>query len=109
MPVPVRPARDLAPELPLVAVNLQGDYPGRSRLAGIHRPRLTTLSVFRASMGLMLNQLARQSLDLDPPDLELALPVGHIDTSNFTRAEELVRLGHDAAVEALPRIRALAA
>ena len=111
MPVPVRAARQLGPGLPLLAVNLQGDYVQRSRAVGLKtgdNPRLTTLSVFRSGMGLMLSQLARLSLDLDPPDLELALPVGHIDTTNFTRAEELIGIGHRATVEAIPDIRRLA-
>lgn len=109
MPVPVRAARAIAPKLPLLAINLQGDYHGRARAAGIERPRLTTFAVVRAATGLMMSQLARQSLDIDPPDLELPLPIGHIDTTNFTRAEELIRIGGEAVRQALPRIRALAA
>lgn len=111
MPVPVAPARRLGEGLPVVAINLQGDYAARRRAVGIRdsaNPRLTTLAVVRAATGLMLAGLARQSLELDPPDLELALPVGHIDTSNFTRAEELVAIGRRAAEAAMPEIEALA-
>lgn len=112
MPVPVAPLRTIAPELPIVAVNLQGDYAQRRAACGISDegpPRLTTLGILRAAGGLMLSQLARYQLDLAPPDLELSLPIGHIETANFRRAGELIGIGHDAVLDALPRIRALAA
>ncbi|MEQ9663327.1 MAG: patatin-like phospholipase family protein [Parasphingopyxis sp.] len=111
MPVPVAAARERGGGAPVVAINLQGDYTNRRRAVGLREesPRLTTISVLRGATGLMLSKLARLSLDADPPDLELPLPVGHIDTSNFTRAEELVEIGREAVAAALPRIEALAA
>jgi NTE family protein len=107
LPVPVRPVRELAEGLPVVAINLQGDYTARRAAVGISdgdNPRLTTLSVVRSATGLMLSRLARLSLDRDPPDLELALPVGHIDVSNFTRAEELIEIGRAEVAGALDKI-----
>lgn len=110
MPVPVAAARQLS-NRPVIAVNLQSDYRRRIEAVGL-RPRRgrmapTTMGITRASIGLLLTQLARQSLVLDPPDLELALPVGHIDVRDFTRAHELIAIG-DAAVEgALPQIKRL--
>lgn len=112
MPVPVVPVRAMAPGLPVVAVNLQGDYAHRRAACGIvdeGPPRLTTLGILRASAGLMLSQLARYQLDTAPPDLELSLPIGHIETANFTRAAELIEIGREAVAAALPRIEALAA
>jgi len=110
MPVPVPVARLLAPGLPVVAVNLQNDYVRRAVTVGLRlepKARLTSVGVLRSATGLMLSRLARQSLDLDPPDLELALPVGHIDVSNFLRAKELIDIGAEATEQAMPNIRAL--
>lgn len=111
MPVPVRVARQLAPDLPVIAINLQGDYHGRAHAVGLQRDRrgrLSTMGIVRAATGLTLTQLARYSLDRDPPDLELAPPVAHIDGSNFTRADELIRIGRETVIQSLPKIRALA-
>ncbi|MBC2776348.1 patatin-like phospholipase family protein [Parasphingopyxis marina] len=111
MPVPVRPARDLGPGLPVIAINLQGDYGARRAAVGLadgEAPRVTTLSIVRSATGLMLSNLARLSIDRDPPDFELALPVGHIDVSNFTRAEELIGIGRRAVSDSLEDIEALA-
>ncbi|MEM8696077.1 MAG: patatin-like phospholipase family protein [Pseudomonadota bacterium] len=111
MPVPVVPVRAMAGGRPVVAINLQGDYMARRAAVGIKdadNPRLTTLSVVRSATGLMLSRLARLSLDRDPPDLELALPVGHIDTSNFTRAEDLIGIGRRSVADAMDRIERLA-
>ncbi|MCA1749327.1 MAG: patatin-like phospholipase family protein, partial [Parasphingopyxis sp.] len=110
MPVPVRPARALAPDLPVVAVNLQGDYAARRKTVGISdmsADKLRTIGVIRAATGLMLSGFARQQLALDPPDLEIVMPVGHIDPSNFTRAGELIRIGRETAEAAIDDIRAL--
>jgi NTE family protein len=110
MPVPVTPARAMANGRPIVAINLQGDYIARRAAVGIkdgEDAKLTTLSVVRSATGLMLSKLARLSLDQDPPDLELRLPVGHIDTSNFTRAEDLIEIGRREAVKAIPEIERL--
>lgn len=107
MPVPVSALRPLAGDLPIVAVNLQGDYVARRRAVGLREtddPKLTTLGVVRGATGLMLSNLARYSLDLDPPDLELAPKVGHIDTSNFTRAEELIEIGKASVIDSLDAI-----
>lgn len=109
MPVPVGPARARGGGAPVVAINLQGDYDNRRRAVGLRdeRRKLTTISVLRCATGLMLSKLARLSLDADPPDFELPLPVGHIDTSNFTRASELVEIGRETLAAVLPEIFAL--
>lgn len=110
MPVPVEAVRMIAPGLPVVAINLQNDYARRALAVGLRvdpKPILTSLSVLRSATGLMLSRLARQSLSLSPPDLELPLPVGHIDVRHFTRAHELIEIGTHAVIEALPSIRAL--
>src|SRR3546814_9328563 len=78
MPVPVEAVRMIAPGLPVVAINLQNDYARRALAVGLRvhpKPVVTSLSVLRSATGLMLSRLARQSLALSTPDLELPLPV----------------------------------
>ncbi len=111
-PVPVTAARQLAPELPLIAVNLLGDYQGRAsalRRGWSQRRTLSTFGVMRAATALMTANLTRQSLMIEPPELQLDLPVGHIDATNFMRAAELIDIGRAAVVDILPKIRALEA
>jgi hypothetical protein len=102
----------LAPELPLIAVNLLGDYHGRAstlRQGWSQRRTLSTFGVMRAATALMTANLTRQSLMIEPPELQLDLPVGHIDATNFMRAAELIEIGRAAVADILPRIRALEA
>jgi len=108
IPVPVGPARALAPDLPCVAISLQNDYVNRAKNSGIdrsHKRAPNSISVVKASVALSLQNLARYALDLDPPEVELALPVGHIDLQNFTRADELIDIGRAETEAALPKIR----
>jgi NTE family protein len=112
MPVPVSAARQLAPHAPLLAINLLGDYQGRARAlrrTWAERRSVSTLGVVRAATALMTASLTRHSLSVDPADLQLDLPVGHIDAGNFTRAAELIDIGRAAIEEALPQIQALIA
>ncbi|WOE75146.1 patatin-like phospholipase family protein [Alterisphingorhabdus coralli] len=107
MPVPVRPARELAPGLPCVAVSLQSDYVRRAEAAGIgdeSSRRPGSVAVVKASVGLSLANLARYSLERDPPDLLLPLRVGHIDIQDFTKADELIAIGHDEAQNILEKL-----
>ena len=108
VPVPVAAVRALS-DAPVIAVNLQGDYQRRAALTmPLDKRMMTPMRVGRAGVSLLLTQLARQSLALDPPDLELALPVGHIHVRNFTKAPELIAIGTDAVEAAWPMITALA-
>ena len=111
MPVPVAAARRIAPKLPVLSVNLQGDYHGRRVATAIRaRPRHShnSMAVVRASTMLLMAELARHSLALDPPDLALTLPVGHIEIHDFTRADELIAIGRRSVAEKIDDIRALA-
>lgn len=103
--IPVAAARALAPDFPVVAVDLMSDYAGHVRGAAArgHRSALSTL---RRAFLMMVRQLERQALALDPPEVLIALPVGHLSTGAFHRAEELIALGREAAIAALPAIRA---
>jgi NTE family protein len=106
-PVPVRAVRALS-KAPVLAVNLQGDYLRRAG-AGlpIGKRLMTPFRVGRAGLSLLMTQLARQSLALDPPDVEIAPAIGHIDVRNFTRAHELIDLGAAAVTDNWPAIKAL--
>jgi len=111
MPVPVAAARQIAPGLPVLSVNLQGDYHGRRVAAAIRaQPRRShpSMAVVRASTMLLMAELARASLALDPPDLALTLPVGHVEIHDFTRADELIAIGREAVIDKLDAIHALA-
>ncbi len=110
MPVPVAAARKLAPRLPVLAINLQGDYHGRRVATAIRaRPARNhpSMAVVRASTMLLMAELARHSLALDPPDLGLNLPVGHVEIHDFTRADELIAIGRRTIEEHIDDIKAL--
>ena len=106
-PVPVRAVRALSGS-PVLGINLQGDYRRRSAVGLPPSKRIMTpLRVGRAGLSLLLAELARKGLALDPPDLELAPAVGHIDVRNFTRANELIEIGAATIEAAWPAIAAL--
>jgi NTE family protein len=62
-------------------------------------------SVMLASLNIIQDRLARARLASDPPDIVIAPKVGHLTLLEFDRADELIRLGKEAAEEALPAIR----
>jgi NTE family protein len=62
-------------------------------------------SVLLASLNIIQDRLARARLASDPPDIVIAPKVGHLSLMEFDRADELIRLGEEAAEEALPAIR----
>ena len=106
-PVPVRALRAIS-KAPIVAVNLQGDYHRRAA-AGLPADKrvMTPFRIGRAGLSLLMMHVARQSLMIDPPDLEIAPAIGHIDVRNFTRAQELIDLGEASIVENWGAIEAL--
>lgn len=109
LPVPVSPARELAPEALCLSVNLQDDFLNRSIAAGITENcsrEPNSLAIIKASIGLSLRNLGRYSLALDPPDFAMSPKVGHIDIQNFTRAEELIDIGRKETEKVIPQILA---
>ena len=104
--VPLGAARALAPTLPLVAVDLMADFPGRVRAGGWTgqpRPAMTTL---RLAFLMMFARQTELACRLDPPEVMIAPAIGHLSTGSFGRADELIRHGRAAAEAALPAIRA---
>lgn len=110
-PVPVSAARLLS-AAPVVAVNLQGDYVRRAEAAGLRADASRSANVVklsRASFGLLLTALTDLKMALHPADVTITPAIGHIDTGQFTKADELIQLGREAAAAAWPQIAALAA
>lgn len=62
-------------------------------------------SVMLASLNIIQDRLARARLASDPPDVVVAPKIGHLTLLEFDKADELIRLGEEAAEEVLPQIR----
>ncbi|MEO9467522.1 patatin-like phospholipase family protein [Parasphingorhabdus sp.] len=109
LPVPVSPARQLAPDALCLSINLQDDFVNRAEMAGIARSdgkEPNSIAIVRASVGLSLRNLGKYSLALDPPDFAMSPPVGHIDMQNFTKADELIEIGRRETEAMIPDILA---
>jgi NTE family protein len=65
----------------------------------------SVFGVMTSSLGIILDRLTRSRLAGDPPDIHIAPRLGHIGLMEFDRADELIQLGYDATVQALPDIR----
>ena len=102
--LPVGAARVLAGNRPVVAIDLMGDYAGYIR-ASSPDGHPSALGTVRSAFLMMTVQQTRQAVALDPPDVLITIPAGHISTSAFTRAVELIRIGREAVIAALPAIR----
>lgn len=102
-PVPVQAVRDLGADF-IIAVDLQGDYVGRSKRLGFDhaakRPSLAAMKTARAGWSLALHSLSRARLKAEKPDMTITPLIGHIDMANFTRADELIALGAAATYQA---------
>jgi NTE family protein len=118
-PVPVRAARGLAPNLPVVAVTLHTpmDAPGVSFSSQIPMPpslvqRITrlaltqTFDVLFESADIATRQLAALRLKLDAPDAIIHPDVGQIRLLDRISVPEIAARGAQATVEALPQLRA---
>lgn len=118
-PVPVRAARALAPNLPVVAVVLS---PPPEQLGPTHAPRLLANVPFihRISGRLRLAQafdiflrsvdvagacFTEMRLALDQPDVVIRPAVGHIGLTDKVDIPAVAALGEQAAEAALPALR----
>jgi NTE family protein len=109
-PVPVSTARSLS-DAPVVAVNLQGDYPRRAAANGLNAMATKPANVVKlskVSFYLLLTALTDLKMALNPADVTITPLVGHMETGQFTKADELIQLGREAAIAAWPQIAALA-
>jgi len=121
-PVPVSLARDLAPELPVVAVTLSPSVEKGNGLARLAFPlpvpapiaeRLTRLqvaqafSIFLQAVDAGGRMLAELRLQADQPEVILRPDVGRIGLLEVVDVHHVVHLGELAADAALPELKRL--
>lgn len=109
-PIPVEAARALGADR-IIAVDLQGDYRGRAQRMGFdplkEKPSMAVVKTARASWSLALQALGQAKMDASKPDIIITPQIGHIDMADFTKADELIGFGIQAAIKALPDIEAV--
>lgn len=62
--------------------------------------------VMVSALNIIQDRLTRSRLAGDPPDIHIKPEIGHIGLVEFEKAEELIRLGEEAAEKAMPDILA---
>ena len=77
------------------------------RLFQRRRGEPSVVSVMMATMGIVLDRIARIRLAGEAPDVMIAPEIGHIGFADFERAEELIARGAEAAEAMLPELRSL--
>lgn len=121
-PVPVAPARSLAPHLPVVAVVLgrpmgipaetwnipMPEYVPHVLLERIGRLRYTqALDVFLRSLDMVTRAVTEYRLEVDKPEFIIRPNVGEIDILERVDVHEVVQRGEEAAEAALPELKKL--
>lgn len=118
-PVPVRAARSLAPDLPVVAVVLS---PPPEQLGPTHAPRLLAsmrfmgriagrlrlaqaFDIFLRSVDVAGAWFTEMRLLMDRPDVIIRPAVGHIGLTDRVDVSAVAALGEAAAEAALPALR----
>lgn len=119
-PVPVAPARALAPRLPVVAVSLSVPIGTAARMWSIplpaYFPRLiidrvsrmrygVALSVFMRSLDITGRAISDYRLEVDKPDVIIRPRLGNIDTLDIVDVHEVIRVGEQAVDEVLPQLK----
>ena len=61
--------------------------------------------VMVSALGIMQDRMTRSRLAGDPPDIHIKPQIGHIGLLEFERASELIAIGEEAAVKAMPEIK----
>lgn len=62
--------------------------------------------VMVSSLGIIQDRLTRSRLAGDPPDIHIKPMLGHIGMLEFEKADELIRIGEEAAERMIPDIKA---
>lgn len=122
-PVPVAPARMLAPRLPVVAVvltlpmgipaqswglPLNKYWPARILSSLLSRMRYASVwDVFSRSMDITSRAITQYRLEVDQPDVIIRPQVNDIDTLDIVDVREVAKRGEAAAAAALPQLRSL--
>lgn len=119
-PVPVAPARALAPRLPVVAVTLHLPIGSAARTWSIplpsFLPRLIidrfskmryglVLDVFIRSLDIVSRAVSDYRLEVDKPDIIVRPRLGNIDTLDVVDVHEMIRIGEQALDDVLPQLR----
>lgn len=119
-PIPVAPARALAPQLPVVAVALNVQFGSAARSWGLpipgYLPRVLVdrlskmryglvLDVFMRSLDIGSRAVSEYRLAVDKPDVIIRPRVGNIDTLDVVDVHETIRIGEEAVEEKLPELR----
>lgn len=121
-PVPVAPARSLAPHLPVVAVVLTlpigvpaqtwtipvPDYVPHALIERISRLNYSkALDVFLRSIDMVDRAVTEYRLEVDKPDVIIRPSVTHIDVLAHVDIREVAKLGEQAVEAALPELKRL--
>jgi NTE family protein len=123
-PVPVAPARMLAPRLPVVAVVLNipmgipaqpwNIIPFRRYWAGVILSRLlskmryaSVWDVFSRSLDITTRAVTQYRLEMDRPDVIIRPDVLEIDTLDLVDVHAVVKKGEEAVEAALPQLKKL--
>src|SRR5688572_24543398 len=122
-PVPVTPARMLAPRLPVVAVVLNvpmgaptqaWNIPFRKYWAWnilypiLNKMKYTSVwDVFSRSLDITARAMTQYRLEVDRPEVIIRPQVLHIDTLDIVDVREVAKLGEEAVEVALPQLRSL--
>ena len=121
-PVPVAPARSLAPKLPVVAVVLTAPIGGPAQSWNIPMPssfprplmdRLSkmryalALDTFMRSLDIMGRAVTQYRLEVDRPDVIIRPRVTEIDTLDRVDVHAVARKGEEAVEEAMPELKRL--
>lgn len=105
--VPMGAARELAPDAPMIAIDLMSDYAGHA--SAWSSDGRGVVGSLRSSYLAMVAGMTAMARTIHAPEIAIDLPIGHIATGDFTRADELIAIGGAAASAALPAMRALQA
>lgn len=62
--------------------------------------------VMVSSLGIIQDRLTRSRLAGDPPDIHIKPMLGHIGMLEFEKADDLIRIGEEAAEKMIPDIKA---
>jgi NTE family protein len=121
-PIPVAPARSLAPHLPVIAVVLttpigvpaqtwnipMPDYVPHALIERISRLSYSqALDVFLRSIDMIDRAVAEYRLEVDKPDLIIRPPVTEIDILASVDVREVAKLGDQAVEAVLPELKKL--
>lgn len=118
-PIPVAPARALAPRLPVVAVALNMPFGSAAQPWSIPLPSFLpraiverfskmryglVLDVFMRSLDIGSRAVSEYRLEVDKPDIIVRPRVGNIDTLDVVDVHEVIRTGEEALEEVLPQL-----